>query len=187
VIGVTVPTVLFLALVIPYVYVVHDTDALRLESSLDQATVVEGNDIYGTITEQNMLLVTNDLPLLGNWRASLSTDGCGSFFNTAYGLGLYEGRYTAENVSTAKSMMIYPPSGPHCPAMVCANSIRFRPLQTIGSSLSLGGYWTENTTTHTDGSVTYGTLHPFVPGTYTLAVADQWGRLILRYFKVLAR
>ncbi len=181
--------VLVLAIVAAYAFPLHDPDALVLDASLNQSTLSPGQTITVTVSEQNKLLVTNELPLVANWRVqNLSMGPCVFLTRYPFGIALYQGRYTSENVSTAKSIAIYAPATYFylCPLFLPANSFRLGPLQSVKDSVDLKGYWTEGLTYQPGGGVSEGILHPFVPGRYTLAAGDLWGRLVLRYFIILS-
>ena len=181
--GLGVPVVLILALLTPYAFPIHDPNALSFDASLVPTMVSPGQTITVTVTEQNRLLVTNELPLVRNWKVqNLSMGPCSS---EPFGTALYKGRYTAENVSMAKSMLIYAPAIYFCPLFLPVNSFRVGPLQSVRASVDLKGYWTGGWTSQPGGGVSEGILHPFAPGLYTLAVGDVWGRLVLRYFTVI--
>jgi len=186
-IGIGIPLVLVLALVIPYVYTVHDPNELRFDASLNQTTVLQGQDVTGMVIEQNKLLVSNDVPTTGNWRApELVLGPCFNPWSSPFGIAVYQGRFTVENISTGRPMMIFPPGPEHCPASYYHDNILFRPLQSITYSVELSGNWTEGQTPQPGGGFTEGILQPFDDGLYTFAAGDQWGRLVLRYFTVLA-
>jgi len=186
--GLGVPIVLVLAIVAPYAFPFHDPDALSLDASLNQSTVLQGQTITVTVSEQNKLLVTNELPLIRNWKVqNLSMGPCAFLTRYPFGIALYQGSYTAENVSMAKSIAIYAPATFYfCPLVLPTNSFRLGPLQSVEDSVDLKGYWTEGLTNQPGGGVSEGILHPFVPGRYTLAAGDLWGHLVLRYFTILA-
>jgi hypothetical protein len=182
-IGLGVPLILALAIVVPYAFPLHDPNAVSLDASLNPTTVYQGQTITVTVTLQNKLVVSNGLPLVRNWRVqNLSMGPCST---SPFGIALYQGRYTAENSSMAKSMVIYAPGTYFCPEFGTTSSFRLGPLQSVKDSVDLKGYWTEGWTTQTGGGVSEGILHPFVPGTYTLAAGDLWGHLVLRYFKII--
>ena len=186
--GLGVPIVLVLAIVAPYAFPLHDPDALSLEASLNKSAVLPGQTITVTVSEQNKLPRTNELPWVANWRIqNLSMGPCIFLTRYPFGIALYQGGYTAENVSTAKSIAIYSPSLFYfCPLLLPANSFRLGPLQSVKDSVELKGYWTQGLTYQPNGRVSEGILHPFVPGRYTLAAGDQWGHLVLRHFTILA-
>src|SRR5437879_13022577 len=90
-----------------------------------------------------------------------------------FGIALYQGGYTAENVSTAKSIAIYSPSLFYfCPLLLPANSFRLAPRQSVKDSVDLKGDWTQGLTSQPGGGDSEGRLQPFVLGRYTLAASD---------------
>ena len=187
-VGLGVPLILILAIIAPYAFPLHNPDALSLDASLNKSTVSPGQTITVTVSEQNKLPRTNELPWVANWRVQNLSMGPYVFLTQyPFGIALYQGGYTAENVSTAKSIAIYPPGIFYfCPLVLSVNSFRLGPLQSVKDSVDLKGYWTQGLTYQPGGGVSEGILHLFVAGRYTLAAGDQCGHLVLRYLIILA-
>ena len=64
--GLGVPLILILAIVAPYAFHPHDPDALSLDASLNKSAVLPGQTITVTVSEQNKLPRTNELPWVAN-------------------------------------------------------------------------------------------------------------------------
>ena len=174
-----------LIVVSPYILTFHDPGAISVSASVNPTEVGQNQAIKVTVSDVNGLRIPNELPLSGDWRVqNLSMGPC--FFYTAYpyGIAVYQGRYTVDNVSSAKSIMIYAPGISNCPTESISNSFTFKPLQNASSSVQLKGYWTEGVTTHPGGVFTQGVLHPFLQGEYTVVAGDEWGHVDILYFQV---
>ena len=136
----TASIVSLLIIVSPYILTYHDPGAVSISASLNPTEVGQNQTIKVTVSDVNGLRIPNELPLSGDWRVqNLSMGPC--FFYTAYpyGIAVYQGRYTVDNVSSAKSMMIYAPGISNCPTESIANSFTFKPLQNASSYVELQG------------------------------------------------
>jgi YVTN family beta-propeller protein len=111
----------------------------------------------------------------------------------ATGVEVYQGSYSAANLSAAKALLLYDPGLTYtCPEVftftytfspdsdVAAVQADQGPKNTTGpvnETSTLQGYWV--------GSGQSYTLRTFPPGTYTVVAFDAWGQKALGYFQVV--
>jgi len=169
-----------LIIVSPYILTYHDPGAISIGVSLNSTDVSQNQTIKVTVSDRNNLRFADELPLSGDWRVqNLSMGPCASYTANPYGIAVYQGRYAIDNISSAKSMVIYAPGFYGCPGFSFSNSFTFKPLQNATSYVELKGYWTAGET-----PISEGVLHPFLPGEYTLVAGDEWGHVDILYFLV---
>ena len=169
-----------LIVVSPYILTYHDPGAISVSASLNPTEVGQNQTIKVTVSDVNGLRIPNELPLSGDWRVqNLSMGPCASYTAYPYGIGVYQGRYTVDNISSAKSMVIYAPGFYGCGGFSFSNSFTFKPLQNASSYVELKGYWTAGET-----PISEGVLHPFLQGEYTVVAGDEWGHVDILYFQV---
>ena len=159
--------------------------AITLKASLNATTLTQNQTIRVTVADQNDLYLANILPLSADWRVqNLSMGPCSDYAYYPFGIAVYQGAYSIDNISTWKPMAFYAPGVYYCPAGRIANSIKFQPRQSISGYVDLSGYWTEGVTIHPGGGASQGVLNPFLPGVYTVVVGDEWGHFQILYFEV---
>jgi hypothetical protein len=176
----------------PYLFVSHDPKALDLSASLSNSTVLLNQTIKVAVSETNDLRLPTELPLSADWAVqNLTLAPCASTDQYPFGVAILEGRYTLTNLSSAKSLQLYPDDAFYsCPQIsrAAGDSIEFSPHQDIRLSLAYSGYYTDGggpAAGNSDGSTTaVDVLHSFASGTYTVAVGDEWGHTDLLYFQV---
>jgi hypothetical protein len=175
----------------PYLFVSHDPKALDLSASLSNSTVLLNQTIKVAISETNDLRLPTELPLSADWMVqNLTLPPCASTNQYPLGVAIFEGRYTLANISSARSLQLYPDDTLFsCPSVsrVAGDSIEFSPHRDIRLSLAYSGYYARGSgpaAGDSDGSTAVDVLHSFASGTYTLAVGDEWGHADLLYFQV---
>jgi hypothetical protein len=165
---------------------VSSADGLRLTLQISSASVGQGGSVTINVTETN----TNDSPLnksaSNGWAVSgLRMSEC---YSSVYpfGVAVYEGHYTGQNVSEAKPLNLYPLVP--CPLLIrYISGYYFQPSSdmavvlpgsgpgmAMASGLSAKGNYTAGS------SLTY-----FAPGEYTVVAGDEWGSLAFLYFTVV--
>jgi hypothetical protein len=181
----TASVVGLLIVVSPNILTFHDPSAISVSASLSSTDVGQNQTIKVTVSDVNGLRFPNELPLSGNWRVqNLSMGPCSFYEYYPYGIALYQGKYTLDNLSSATSIAIYAPGFYGCGAASFTNSFTFKPLQNVSSYVELRGYWTKGETTLPGGLISEGVLHPFLPGQYTVVAGDEWGHAQVLYFRV---
>jgi hypothetical protein len=179
-----------LIVVSPYILISHDPGAISLGASLNSTNVSQNQTIRVTASDRNSLRFADELPLSEDWGVQNLTLGA-CVFPAVYpfGVAIFQGKYTPDNVSSAKSLLLYPdfPGEVYsCPsAYISRDYIKFRPLQNISLSMRFSGYYTYGFTPVPGlPGGTLGIHHPFAPGEYTLVAGDEWGHVKMSYFQV---
>ena len=98
---------------------------------------------------------------------------------------MYEGAYNLANVSAASPLLFYAPGTFYmCGSGTFANSFTFRLLQNLTANFDLAGYYTPGETGAAGGGETFGVLHPYSPGIYTVIAGDPLGNTKVMHFRV---
>jgi len=174
-------------------------NGLRLSLSENTVRVTNGGvidfsiDLYNTLSEPVNVTSADLWPV-----ANLGLSACGRTI-LPYGLDVFKGDYSQGNLTTARALDMFAPSGsnassvtgPDCPnpALFSVPNYYFNPQSDLavidgGRTLQLNfsmaftGYWVTN-------SGTSPTLHPFSSGVYTVVCGDEWGNLALVHFDVV--
>lgn len=164
---------------------------LQLSVAVSYSGGPDGNVTVGmTVDEYNTLPVANNVSKSDAWGLQgLSLGPCG-IMAYPFGVAIYQGLYTAGNVSQAKPLDIYP-------AVACPMYIRlvtgylFQPTSDLAAILPGAA----NATTPMSANVTASALYSMAPppptsstslgpGTYTVAAGDEWGAVVLVHFTV---
>lgn len=176
----------------PYLFVSDDPGALHISASLTNSAVLLNQSIKVTLSESNDLRVPNELPLSNDWAVqNLTLGACAFRTQYPFGVAVFQGRYTLDNVSSAKSLLLYPDFPGEaflCPSATPrnSNSIRLAPNQDINIAQEFSGYYTPGLTPvpGQPGGGIVGVHHSFASGVYTLVVGDEWGHTDFLYFHV---
>ena len=216
-IATSVSTVTSTVVVAASTQTVNQTSGVKLQVSLNSTSIVDNpsqntsSTILVTLSEYNILPHENNLTAANGWPlAHLSVGGCD--FHEPFGIAVYKGYYSLQNVSSASSIDVFERIL-GCPfPSLSAKSYSFLPNSNIATTItspyilysSNGSLTTTVSKTYsaepvTDsiqlngyccrqipmggGSFTIG-LIPFATGTYTLAAGDIWGDLVLLHFAV---
>jgi hypothetical protein len=169
---------------------------LELTLSLDSKTYQSGQQVGIDIDEKNTLSKTNTINSSSKWPVSgLRVGPCGTL-NYPFGIEVFQGNYTAANISSATPLQIYEPGTYTCPMILSdTSSYVFQPLSdnaaifqmsepTAVFSMAMNtefepaptGYWASN-----DVGAAFTN---FEPGVYTVVAGDEWGALVLVHFTV---
>ncbi len=160
-------------------------NGLKLSLSLNSTTFQLGEEVSIVIDEQNTLPVENKVLASQSWPLEgLSLGPCGTI-NYPFGIAIFQGNYSAADISTAKRLMLYDPGATyHCPAMIAGiTAYDFQPTSDMASifdsydpdpfgptqiisEVSAKGYWIGSPAA---------TLTNFPPGVYTVVAGDEWG------------
>lgn len=183
--------------------------ALKLNLNLSEAVTNPGSvspdyAIEANISEFNTLTTYNFVSAVQSWpNANLSLGPCGTF-EFPFGILLYQGHYTDQNISSGTPLTIYTPnanttSAPRpedCPAKPEVFSYDFAPqsnnavvnltwaadttatMYSMSDSVSVVGYWSGST-----GSSAV-EFHSLSPGVYTVLAGDEWGNMVLEYITI---
>ena len=172
-------------------------NGLELFLSLDSKTYQSGQQVGIYIDETNILSKTNTINSSAKWPISgLGVGPCG-VLNYPFGIVIFQGNYTAANISSGTPLQIYEPGIYHCPMTLAGiSSYVFQPLSDNAALFQMSestpvinnmemdtefepaptGYWASN-----DVGATFTN---FEPGVYTVVAGDEWGALVVVHFTV---
>lgn len=194
---------------------VNQTAGVKLEVSLNGTRLVDSpsqntsDTILVSMTEYNILPYVNNLTAGNNWPLeNLTVGGCD--FHEPFGIAVFRGNYTSENISKASSIDLFPvlmcPVGslpseyytfepnsdfatiitsPYFLISPTDNTTAVRQTyasQPVTDNIPLNGYCCKQIPLG-GGPFTIG-LIPFAAGIYTLATGDMWGDLTILHFTV---
>jgi hypothetical protein len=168
-----------------YTYAFQASPAVGFGASLNATTVAQNQKVRVTLSDTNFFPFPNEPSDDGIFRSmNLSTSPCGGLY--PFGVAAYQGRYSMANISAAKKVEVFDVfSVFFCPVIITGEVYRLGPFQTVTHDVDMSGYWTNGLTQHPGAGVSQGIIHPFIPGTYTLVVADAWGHTRILYFQVI--
>jgi hypothetical protein len=168
-------------------------NGLSLSLSLDATIYQPDQGILITVGEQNILSTQNNVPSAYQWPLgglSLSPCGTNSF---PFGVAIFQGNYTAEDVSTATPLVLYNPNElPPCPAIPAITAYDFLPSSDLATEIIDNQFNSQAIPMDQSVTVTYYwlgsgknvTQHDLEPGIYTVAGGDEWGDLVVVHFTV---
>ena len=170
---------------------------LSLSLYLDSKTYQQGQQVNIVVDEKNTLKTTNIIASSTKWPVSgLRVGPCGTL-NYPFGFAIFQGNYTAANVSSATPLQIYQPATYTCPMIIGdISSYVFQSLSDTASVFQMSestavfnnmemntefepgprGYWASN---NIGAAFTL-----FEPGVYTVVAGDEWGALVFVHFTV---
>jgi len=170
---------------------------LNLELSIGASALGPENSLQLNITEYNSAASHNNVSASASWPASgLALGPCGAL-EFPFGIAVYQGHYTSQNVTSATPLAVFTPGAngtaqPYagdCPANPQVFSYDFAPqsdsaatrltwagdssLTTyeLSASFSITGYWNSSSA-----------FTAFGKGTYTVLAGDEWGHESFQYF-----
>jgi hypothetical protein len=160
-------------------------DGLRLVLSVNSDPVTVGNALVADVLEFNSQATANNVTASRDWAISAVLSSCPNTNVQPFGIALYSGYYTAQNVSKGTQLQIFP-------ATVCPEYERYVSgylfqadsdvavvLPGSGAAPMTGSAEIVNGTAFGQGAV-----QPLGPGLYTLVAADEWGTLAFLYVQV---
>jgi len=167
-----------------------NSNGLQLRLSIDANQVYAGGTIQATISEFNTLDRMNNVTESGDWKVQAALSSCPNTNAQPFGIALYKGHYTAENVSQGTQVQVFPATV--CPMfMRYVSGYLFQPdsdLATIlpgsGPTQMVATIDLVNGTGTTSSQPGSGQSTPLAPGSYTVAAADEWGETVFLYFQV---
>ncbi len=177
-------------------------NGLQLNLSVNSTTATINSGFTITVTDTNTLGVTNNLPRQSNWAlGALGNSPCPSEDTSPLSIAVFKGNYSAANISSAQNIPLFPPSAPFsCPSRDYSNFV-FAPrsdfVTASGISAPNGVKFTMSlTTTLRDyyngvqlipgSNMTSASQFSHLPvGSYTIAVGDEWGDLVIVHLAVV--
>lgn len=189
--------------------VLNQSSGLQLELATNVSVIFanpqsqnESHAILVLVSLLNTLVTSNNLSSAQDWPLTGLSAGYCSNYNQPFGIDIFQGYYTKENVTSASPLSLFAPQ--YCPVYFPPNFFVFDPKSNYVNEVSmqkssaatnplgdaereipLSGYCcTESLGTQNCTCMTYGAI-PFEVGTYTIAGGDEWGDLVLLHFTVL--
>lgn len=166
---------------------IQSSSALKLYLSTNSTVVNQGHTMLVKIwlnnTSSSTLVVNSQdkWPLKG-----LSLHPCD--WGLPFGVGLFEGNYSLENITMSKQLSIYQHGVYNCPAMQYStvNTYVFQPLSSNALLVTPDGNFTSGMTygIYLDGFYVDNVLEQLKAGTYTIVGGDEWGDVVIRHFTV---
>jgi plastocyanin len=182
---------------------------LALKSNISEEVANPGStspaySIEVNLSEFNTISTYTNVSAVQNWpTADLSLGPCGTF-EFPFGVVLYQGHYTSQNISSGTPLTIYTPNANEtselhpedCPANPQVFSYVFAPLSdnavvklafggetsastyALSDSVSIIGYWSESS------SSSASEFHALTSGVYTVLAADEWGTVVIAHVTV---
>ncbi len=168
---------------------------LALELFLNSTSIRPGEGISISVVELNTLPGVNNASASTRWPLKgLGIGPCGPL-NLPMGAAVFQGYYTATNISSAQQLQLYKPGTYVCPMILSGiDAYVFQPMSfsaaiyasgsqspwstlNMSSSIGVSGYWA--------GNLLLGpTFGGFSPGLYTVVGGDEWGTLVVLHFLV---
>ncbi len=159
---------------------------LLLQLSLANSSISQGRNITVGLRLSNLLSVANNIPQGFSWAVSgLYWPGNPCSPSGAYeplGIAIFNGFFSAVNVSSGKPLYLWQPAPYYCPAGYNSPWV-FLPMSDVVQTLGGTGRLDKNFTTNGY----WNALSQFVvfsPRIYTLVEGDEWGDLVFLYFTV---
>jgi len=151
---------------------------------MDASQEYVGGTIHVNVTEFNTLSSLNEVNESGQWQIQAALSSCPNTNVQPFGIAVYKGHYTAQNVSQGTQLQIFPITA--CPMYIrLVTGYLFQPNSDLATVLPGSGL--APMTGSVDFNGTYSGLGqslPLNPGSYTIVVADEWGCLAFLYFQV---
>ncbi|MDV3277219.1 MAG: hypothetical protein LYZ69_01975 [Nitrososphaerales archaeon] len=166
---------------------VESVQGLRLYLSVNTTTPALGRAVQVRVEEFNTLSAPNNVSRGQSW--TIEGLGMTACYSSVYpfGVALFEGTYTAANVTQAKPLEMFPIVP--CPLLIRlitgysfeAQSSAAVVLPGNGPALPMVANATLAGTYSADSATTPLSLPP---GAYTIVAGDEWGSLAFLYFNV---
>ena len=168
--------------------VTPSSNGLQLTLSVNTSTFSQGESIQIVANEYNTMSTANNVAAENNWGISgLALGPCKNIFVQPFGVALFQGRFTAQNISQATALEIYPRVP--CPLFIRQiTGYLFLP-DSINAAVLPGGDISAPTAMSGEVTITsiftQGTQsHPLDTGIYTIVAGDEWGAVEFLYVNV---
>jgi rhodanese-related sulfurtransferase len=162
---------------------------LQLRVSVNTTSLNSGEALQISVSEYNILATTNEVSSGKKWGVDgLTLGACPNVYVQPFGVAVFHGHYTAQNILQATPLDIFAP-------VACPNYIRsitgyiFLPNSINATVIPAACYLTPATPMSAiitvNGVYTQGNqLNPLDPGVYTIVAGDEWGTLDFLYVSV---
>jgi len=162
------------------------SSGLRLDLAISQSEIASGQSIVISVDSYNPTNGPLNVTAATAWALQGLRAGSCSSSVYPFGVAVFQGTYTAGNVSQGKPLQIFPIVP--CPLFIrLVTGYYFSPdssnatiLPGTGSSTSVSIRLTVAGTYPGQGT----TPQPFPAGTYTVVAGDEWGTLVFLHFRV---
>ncbi|MDE1857728.1 MAG: hypothetical protein KGI26_01495 [Thaumarchaeota archaeon] len=165
---------------------VMSAGGLRLSLQISTTSDRQGGSVGINVTETNTNPAHVNESAATKWAVTgLHMDACYASIYP-FGVAVYPGHYTAQNISSAKAVNLYPLVP--CPLLIRSISgYYFKPSSSVVVVLPGTGPGVPMTSgVVAAGNYTSGTnVNPFARGSYTVVAGDEWGSLVFLYFAVV--
>jgi hypothetical protein len=173
-------------------------NGLELQSTLNTTYLHSGKSILITVNELNTLQRTLNISKESNWAISgLTLSPCGTF-PLPFGIEVFHGFYTQQNISAGSGLGLFAPGTYGCPGILAVSHYVFQPAGSNVSIFAQGPNGTSSLCCYAhpgepapaadslpiSGYYSSGNFHSFETGAYTVAAGDEWGELVLLHFVV---
>lgn len=161
---------------------------LELKLSINATAILPGQTVQVNVSEFNSLETVNNVSSSSHWLVRGALSSCPNTNSQPFGIAVYQGHYTAQNISQGSQLQIFPITA--CPQYIrLVTGYSFQPLSNEAIIEPGSGYTPMAATIGVNGS--YGpsytgssAANSFGQGVYTLVAADEWGALVFLYFQV---
>lgn len=158
---------------------------LQLQLSINTVQVPTGGTIQVNVTELNTLDQENNVSRSSDYSVPVALSSCPNTNVQPFGIALYKGYYTAQNLSLGSQVPIFPPTV--CPMYErLVTGYLFQPRSDLAVVLPGSGVTPMTASVDVgNGTAVGGGPQPSLdPGTYTLVAADEWGGFAILYFQI---
>jgi hypothetical protein len=162
-----------------------NSDALRLQMSISSNETTMGQTIQVNVSEFNTLASQNNISTSEGYQVPVALSACPNTNFQPFGIALYRGHYTAQNVSLGAQLQIFPPTA--CPLYErYISGYVFEPNSDIATILPGSGLTPMSASLDIVNGTAVGEGQGTLldPGSYTVVAADEWGNMVFLYFQV---
>ncbi len=159
------------------------SNGLELRLAINATNLAPGGKLGVTVSEFNTEATANNVSAAQLWKVQgLSLGACGTEIYP-FGIAVFQGGYTSENVSEAKPLRIFPPIA--CPMMIrLVTGYLFEPMSDSAVVLPGASPTPMSANLTVRGQYADSSLMKLSPGVYTVVAGDEWGALLTLQFSV---
>lgn len=164
---------------------------LRMELILNTSRVPLGGAVEIVMNLTNVLNTHSQVSTGSAWPLSglgWPPDPCKSEYVYPVGLAIFAGYYVVGNMSSGMLLYIAYPGTIFCPSNPSFSSYTFEPTSNVAILTDVQGSMIRvHSSTAINGSWSGGSqpkFSQFSPGVYTVVEGDQWGDVLLLYFRI---
>jgi hypothetical protein len=167
---------------------VQSVNGLRLQVTVNAATLTPGEPLQINISEYNTLSTNNNVAAATNWGVhGLTIGACPNINALPFGVAVFQGHYDARNISQGIPLALF--GAVPCPQLIrLITGYDFLP-DSSNAAIMPGGDLASPTpmsaTETVKGTYAKGIqLTPLTSGMYTVVAGDEWGTLAFLYINV---